>query len=85
MGLVIWGEGRELENFIFELETNHKNADVECIATSGDYYFLNRYTVKGPSEFPVRKNMQFDSKIVIAVSDADYPARKTQLETMGYR
>ena len=85
MGLIVWGEGRELENFIFELETYHKDVEIECIATTGDYYFLNRYNVKREGEFPVRKIMSFKHKIAIAVSDAEYPARKKKLEVIGYR
>lgn len=85
MGLIIWGEGRELENFIFELETVHKNVEVDCIATDGDYYFLNRYNRKTGNEFPVRKTFSFESKIVICVQDSDYLTRKKQLEMLGYR
>ena len=85
MGLIIWGTGRELENFIFELETYHKNVEVEFIATSGNYYFLNRYNVKTEKEFLVRKTFEFNSKIVLAFSDTEYLERKKQLEMTGYR
>jgi len=85
MSIIIWGDGRELENFIFELETSSRNVDINCIATDNDYYFLKRYNVKTEKEVLVGRTFQFTDKFVIATSDKEYLDRKRRLEDLGYR
>lgn len=85
MSIVVWGEGRELENFIFEKETSLLGTQIEYIVSDRDYYFTRRYNRMLESTFLVKKDFLFNSKIIIAASDKEYRSKKRKLESLGYR
>lgn len=85
MDIAVWGEGRALENFMFELKSDFPNTVVQYVASKENYYFLRGYKRKTEEEFLVKRDFLLNIKIVVAVSDKKYPEKKRQLEALGYK